>query len=264
MNEDQFDALVDDATHAVNNLIPDRYLGGLGDAARSDLLIAINDALTPILRDTIASVAPHNGNRTRASTIAAAIVELFETHAAKCDESAEVPEDRPAHIVSEVHDTSANIDSIASCDVEGVTQIYMVLDDGAAFRITVEAVQPRSACDPRPTHAPSLTSAEDIPCRHHPPSETSSRAFPIATPLRFSARRRPGAISSSSARAIRSSLSASPKHSLTGTMIWFCASPDRRSAPLGGPVPPVAHYGPRVLPAADRRRRATSPVSPSK
>ncbi len=140
MNENQFDALVDDATHAVNNLIPDRYLNGLSDTARSDMLIAINDALTPILRETIDSVAPDNGNRTRASTIAAAICELFETHAAKCDESAEVPGDRPAHLVSDVYDTSANIDSIASCDVDGATQIYMVLDDGAAFRITVEAV----------------------------------------------------------------------------------------------------------------------------
>lgn len=142
MNEDQFDALVDDATHAVNNLIPDRYLGGLGDAARSDLLIAINDALTPILRETIASVSPNNGNRTHASTIAAAICELFETHAIKCNEAADIPDDRPAHVVSAVHDTSANIDSIASCDVEGATQIYMVLDDRAAFRITVEPVQP--------------------------------------------------------------------------------------------------------------------------
>lgn len=142
MNEDQFDALVDDATHAVNNLIPDRYLNGLSNTARSDMLVAINDALTPILRETIASVALSNGHRTRACTIAAAICELFEAHAIKCDEGAGIPEDRTAHLVSDVHDTSANIDSIASCDVDGATQIYMVLDDGAAFRITVEAVQP--------------------------------------------------------------------------------------------------------------------------
>jgi predicted transcriptional regulator len=43
-------------------------------------------------------------------------------------------------VISEAHGTSANIDSIASCDIETGTQIYLVLDDGAAFRIAVEAV----------------------------------------------------------------------------------------------------------------------------
>jgi len=54
MTEDEFDQLVDDATHAVNNLIPDTYLDAMGDNARSGLLISINDALTAILRDVVA------------------------------------------------------------------------------------------------------------------------------------------------------------------------------------------------------------------
>src|SRR3546814_15219424 len=50
MTEDEFDQLVDDATHAVNNLIPDLYLDGMGDTAHSGVLYAINDALSTILR----------------------------------------------------------------------------------------------------------------------------------------------------------------------------------------------------------------------
>lgn len=53
MNDDEFDELVDDATHAVNDLIPDRYLDGLSPGEHSSLLVQINDALTPILRDLI-------------------------------------------------------------------------------------------------------------------------------------------------------------------------------------------------------------------
>ncbi|AMK20665.1 MULTISPECIES: hypothetical protein [Sphingomonadales] len=53
MTEDEFDQLVDDATHAVNNLIPDLYLDGMGDTAHSGVLYAINDALSTILRDVI-------------------------------------------------------------------------------------------------------------------------------------------------------------------------------------------------------------------
>ncbi|SNS68653.1 hypothetical protein SAMN06295912_11279 [Sphingomonas laterariae] len=141
MTEDQFDALVDDATHAVNNLIPDRYLDRMGSNARSGLLVSINDALTAFLRDAIESAGPNIDNPTRACTVAAAICELFETHIAKCDEAGECEADRPPHIISETHRTTANIDSIASCDVESGTQIYLVLDDGAGFRITVEAVE---------------------------------------------------------------------------------------------------------------------------
>lgn len=53
MNDDDFDELVDDATHEVNNLIPDEYLNQLSDDERSELLVRINDALTPILRDVV-------------------------------------------------------------------------------------------------------------------------------------------------------------------------------------------------------------------
>lgn len=70
MHDDQFDALVDDATHAVNNLIPERLLNGQGSTGRSNLLFQINDALTPILRDVIDTALGDSGNPTRASTIA--------------------------------------------------------------------------------------------------------------------------------------------------------------------------------------------------
>ena len=138
MNDDHFDGLVNDATHAVTNLIPDTVLDGLRDRERSDLLFQINDALTPILRDVIDRT--DTDNPTRASTVAALISELLETHAQKCDEGGDCEDDRPPHVISEIHGTSANIDSIASCDIETGTQIYLVLDDGAAFRIAVEAV----------------------------------------------------------------------------------------------------------------------------
>lgn len=140
MHDDQFDALVDDATHAVNNLIPDRLLDGLGNIGRSNLLFQINDALTPILREVVDTARDDSDNPTRASTIAGLLSELLETHAAKCDEGGGGEDDGPPHVISEVHGTSANIDSIASCDIETGTQIYLVLDDGAAFRIAVEAV----------------------------------------------------------------------------------------------------------------------------
>lgn len=122
----------------INNLIPDTVLDGLSDSERSDLLFQINDALTPILRDVIDRT--DTNNPTRASTIAALMAELLGTHAAKCDEGGDRADDRPPHVISQVHDTSANIDSIASCDTVTGTQIYLVLDDGSAFRITVEAV----------------------------------------------------------------------------------------------------------------------------
>ena len=140
MHDDQFDALVDDATHAVNNLIPDRLLDGLGDSGRSNLLFQINDVLTPILREVVDTAGDDSDNPTRASTIAGLLSELLETHAAKCDDGGAREEDRPPHVISEVHGTSANIDSIASCDMETGTQIYLVLDDRTSFRITVEAI----------------------------------------------------------------------------------------------------------------------------
>lgn len=140
MHDDQFHALVDDTTHAVNNLIPASLLDGLGSAGRSNLLFRINDALTPILRDVIDAAKGDSDNPTRASTIAGLFAGLLETHIAKCDDGGACEDDRPPHVISEVHGTSASIDSIASCDIETGTQIYLVLDDGAAFRITVEAV----------------------------------------------------------------------------------------------------------------------------
>jgi hypothetical protein len=51
MNDDEFDRLVDDATHAVGNLIPGHYLDWFSAQGRVNLLTRINDALTPILRD---------------------------------------------------------------------------------------------------------------------------------------------------------------------------------------------------------------------
>ncbi len=142
MNDDQFDALVDDATHAVNDLIPDTVLDGLRDSERSDLLFQINDALTPILREVIDRIDSGSDNPTRSSTIAALISELLETHAQKCDEGGDCANDRPRHVISEVYGTSANIDSLAICEIEMGTQIYLVLDDHSAFRIAVEAVSP--------------------------------------------------------------------------------------------------------------------------
>ena len=65
---------------------------------------------------------------------------MLETHAQKCDEGGDCEDDRPPHVISEIHGTSANIDSIASCDMETGTQIYLVLDDRTSFRITVEAI----------------------------------------------------------------------------------------------------------------------------
>ncbi len=50
---DAFDALIDDASHAVNNLIPDSVISDLSDKERSKLLMQINDALTAVLDDVI-------------------------------------------------------------------------------------------------------------------------------------------------------------------------------------------------------------------
>jgi hypothetical protein len=53
ITSDAFDDLVDNATHAVNNLIPDHLLAVLSDEERSNLLVGINDALTLVLADYI-------------------------------------------------------------------------------------------------------------------------------------------------------------------------------------------------------------------
>ena len=44
---DELDELIDDATHAVNNLIPDKLTAD----QRSALLYRINDALSPIISE---------------------------------------------------------------------------------------------------------------------------------------------------------------------------------------------------------------------
>lgn len=53
LDDDAFDQLVDDASHAVNNLIPDAVLEKLSAEQRSDLLVSINDVLTPVLREAM-------------------------------------------------------------------------------------------------------------------------------------------------------------------------------------------------------------------
>lgn len=53
LTPDAFDDLVDTATHAVNNLIPDGVLAAMTNAERSRLLVEINDALTAILNEHI-------------------------------------------------------------------------------------------------------------------------------------------------------------------------------------------------------------------
>ena len=57
MTDDAFDDLTDAATHAVNNLIPDTVLARLTNDERFAFLIAVNDALSPILRDLIGGEA---------------------------------------------------------------------------------------------------------------------------------------------------------------------------------------------------------------
>src|SRR3546814_14411824 len=84
------------------------------DVCSSDLLILINDALAPILRD----LGPPEGGdagsaRTRLSTMATFISELIETHVDKCEDVGCGPDERPAHIVSETFGTQAQIASIA-------------------------------------------------------------------------------------------------------------------------------------------------------
>lgn len=53
MTEDEFDQLIDEATHAVNNLIPDGVLDLISEEQRSKLLVQINDALSLILRELV-------------------------------------------------------------------------------------------------------------------------------------------------------------------------------------------------------------------
>ena len=62
----------------------------------------------------------------RATTIAALIAELIETHIEKCGDDA-------PHIVSAISKTSSNIDQIVNRD----NVLFLDLSDGTAFTITV-------------------------------------------------------------------------------------------------------------------------------
>ena len=138
MHEDQLDALVDSATHAVNNLIPDRMLDMLDAEERSSLLIRINDALSPILgglADRDAEVAA--SAVISATTIAAFLCELVETHLSKGDDAFLNPEDRPKDIISTVHGTGADISCIGFCEILDEAHLDLTLDDGRMFRIAV-------------------------------------------------------------------------------------------------------------------------------
>lgn len=53
MTDNDIDDLIDEATHAVNNLIPDVIIAKMSDDQRTDLLVRINNALTPILQDIL-------------------------------------------------------------------------------------------------------------------------------------------------------------------------------------------------------------------
>lgn len=53
LTPEAFDDLIDEATHAVNNLIPNHALAVLSDGERSKLLVEINDALTAILNEYV-------------------------------------------------------------------------------------------------------------------------------------------------------------------------------------------------------------------
>ena len=53
MDDDAFYELIDDATHAVNDLIPDEVLAAMSADEHSNLLVRINDALLSILQDII-------------------------------------------------------------------------------------------------------------------------------------------------------------------------------------------------------------------
>ena len=74
----------------------------------------------------------------KAVTIAAMIGELIETHMQKCEDAFEHEEDRVPHVISEVHGTSANIESIANAHLGAEHLIVLELDDGTSFNIRVE------------------------------------------------------------------------------------------------------------------------------
>lgn len=76
--------------------------------------------------------------KTKAVTVAAMLGELIETHMAKC--SADNPNDDIPHIISEVHQTKAFIESIGTAsDLESDTaKLHLRLDDGSRITIDVQ------------------------------------------------------------------------------------------------------------------------------
>ncbi|MBO9579502.1 MAG: hypothetical protein J7498_01260 [Sphingobium sp.] len=139
----RLDALVDAATHAVNALIPESMLHVLEAKEHLDLLADIKAALTPLLCDLAdragESAAGHR-SRTRLSTMVAFVSELIETHIDKCERERTGPGDGAADIVSDTFGTRANIASLATASNEAENEacIYIVLDDGGAFRLMIE------------------------------------------------------------------------------------------------------------------------------
>lgn len=51
--EEQMDGLIDDATHAANNLIPNKTLERLSADERSNLLVQLNDAISLVFKEFI-------------------------------------------------------------------------------------------------------------------------------------------------------------------------------------------------------------------
>ena len=145
MTEDDTDGLINEMAHAAYNLIPDATLDRLDADERSDLLVEIDDALAPILRKAAASNRQSQdcdeAPSLRPSTIGAFITELIEAHMEKCESAGPCPDDRPPHIVSGVSDARANITSIAMASDDGEARIYILLDDGEAFRLTIKPVE---------------------------------------------------------------------------------------------------------------------------
>ena len=88
------------------------------------------------------AMAPERGDaafKTKAVTIAALIVEFFETHIQKCAEFSNEPD----HVVSEFLETSAKVNTIGNTSIGNVQVIDLALDDGTAFTIRVEGIRSR-------------------------------------------------------------------------------------------------------------------------
>lgn len=97
--------------------------------------------MSRIPEDIAADPAPEPCRpKTSAATIAAMLSELIETHMLKCDEAFPHPEDCPAHIISEIHDTQAWIQSVGTSNAGACHLIELSLDDGTSFNIRVEPV----------------------------------------------------------------------------------------------------------------------------